>query len=233
MTGITVITPTRDRPQAFALCRQWMAAQELAEPFQWIVVDDGDVPIQEGPFEHLRRPPSGARNTLPDNLIEALARARGDRIVIVEDDDFYAPGYLALMAEHLRKDWAAGEVRARYYNVKSRRWHVGPDPSFASLCRTGFRREAADLVRKSAEETKRAGDVSVDIRFWAAVKRAALPFALFEQPKLTVSIKGLPGRAGLGKNHAADIFPHKDPEGLVLKTWVGEAPFSEYARIFP
>jgi hypothetical protein len=87
------------------------------------------------------------------------------------------------------------------------------------------------LARKAAEETKRAGDVSIDVRFWAEVKQAGVPFCLFDQPKLTVSIKGLPGRAGLGKNHAPDIFPNKDPEGLILKSWVGDGPFSEYLKV--
>lgn len=232
MTGLTVITPTRDRPQAFALCRRWMASQKAAGPIQWIVVDDGDTPVEPGPFEHVRREPSGVRNTLPENLIAALDRAREDRIVIMEDDDFYAPGYLAMIGGRLEREWAAGEVKARLYNVKSRRWHTDANPSFASLCRTGFRKEAMPLVRGAAIETRRAGDVSIDVRFWKAVRATGQPCGLFEQPKLTVGIKGLPGRAGLGKNHAPDVFPHKDPEGAILRNWVGETAYAEYRRVF-
>lgn len=231
MPDVTVITPTRDRPLAFSLCRRWMATQDFGGTVQWIVVDDGDVPVEPGPFEYLRRRPSSCQNTLPDNLTEALDHSTGSRVLIFEDDDFYAPNYISTMVSRPRKELAFGEVKPRYYNVRSRRWHLGPSAGFSSLCRTGFRAEMITLARKAAEETKRAGDVSIDVRFWAEVKQAGVPFCLFDQPKLTVSIKGLPGRAGLGKNHALDIFPNKDPEGLILKSWVGDGPFSEYSKV--
>jgi glycosyl transferase family 2 len=231
MTSMTVITPTRDRPEAFSLCCRWMGRQGFKESLQWIVVDDGNIPVPRGPFEHLRRRPSERKNTLPDNLIAALSRAKGERILIIEDDDYYAPGYLTMMSSRLKREWASGEIRARYYNVQSRRWNIGKGAPFASLCRTGFRKEAIKFVLKAAEETKAAGDVSVDKRFWSEIMNKGVSFSLFERPKLTVSIKGLPGRGGLGGNHAPEIFPNKDPEGSVLKGWVGSGPFSEYSKI--
>jgi glycosyltransferase involved in cell wall biosynthesis len=233
MEDLTVITPTRDRPAAFSLCRRWMASQTFRGSIQWIVVDDGDIPIDSARLsDYIRRPPSVQRNTLPGNLKEAILRTKSDRIVFVEDDDYYAPGYLAMMAERLKKECVLGEIAGRYYNVKMRRPHTGSETSFSSLCRTGFRKEATQLILKAVEETERAGDVSVDKRFWALAKNANIRCGLFREPKMMVSIKGLPGRAGLGQNHADSTFPRRDPKGIVLEGWIGKEPASHYWSLF-
>ena len=41
MEPFAVITPTGDRPEAFALCVKWMKSQDLS-PHVWVVVDDGE-----------------------------------------------------------------------------------------------------------------------------------------------------------------------------------------------
>lgn len=226
---VSVITPTRDRPKAFRICRGLMSRQSIRGAIQWIVVDDGDIPIEDpGDCHYLRRPPSREKNTLPLNLLLAAPEARGNHILIMEDDDFYPPDYCESMSMRLRKADACGEIVARYYNVKSRRWNIGGDPSFSSLCRLGFRKEKLGHLIGSAIETKRAGDVSVDKRFWERIKQDTKNIDLFREPKLSVSIKGLPGRPGLGRNHADDIFPNVDPQARVLENWVGK----EYADIY-
>ena len=54
---ITLITPTGDRPLAFALCQNWMRKQTVL-PFQWVVVDDGKIPMKPYvPMEYVRRKP--------------------------------------------------------------------------------------------------------------------------------------------------------------------------------
>ena len=46
---IQLLTPTGMRPEAFALCERWMAAQTYDGPCTWFVVDDGAVPLKLTP----------------------------------------------------------------------------------------------------------------------------------------------------------------------------------------
>lgn len=72
--GITVITCTGDRPETFELIKKWMKAQTIT-PAQWIVVDDGKIPIKvTREFEYYRRIPkeSDYLHTLCLNLLTAL-----------------------------------------------------------------------------------------------------------------------------------------------------------------
>ena len=40
-SGVTLITPTGYRPEAFGLCIEYVWRQTYNGPLQWIVVDDG------------------------------------------------------------------------------------------------------------------------------------------------------------------------------------------------
>ena len=94
---ISVITPTCDRAVAIALAERFMAWQTLL-PDEWIIVDGGQTPASctMGQIHlHEARPP-GAAN-FAHNLLNGLARARGDLIVFWEDDDWYSRGHLQTM----------------------------------------------------------------------------------------------------------------------------------------
>lgn len=97
---LSVIVPTRDRPQALAGLLESLAAQDLEpERFEVLVVDDGSLqPAAEGvqpdafPFalRLLRQAPAGpgaARN-------RALAEARGEVVLFLNDDAVPAEGAL-------------------------------------------------------------------------------------------------------------------------------------------
>ena len=49
---------------------------------------------------------------------EALSRIEGDYILILEDDDYYAPTYIEEMVKLLSQADIVGEVNAKYYNLK-------------------------------------------------------------------------------------------------------------------
>ncbi|NOX54094.1 MAG: glycosyltransferase family 2 protein [Planctomycetes bacterium] len=58
------------------------------------------------------------------NLLAALQRVRHDKVVFVEDDDWYAPEYLAQMVRWLDQTDLVGETGARYYHLPTRRHHL-------------------------------------------------------------------------------------------------------------
>lgn len=223
---ITVITPTRDRPEAFRLCEKWMSRQRLIMDVQWIVVDDGDTPVRcRTGQEYLRLLPTSRINTLTSNLEKALKQARGRKLIIVEDDDWYPTNYLDEISQRLDSHDMCGEIRARYYNVREARWGVGTNTAHASLCRTGIRAGMIEDLKSAVEETARAGDVFVDLRLWGAMagwETRPSRKALFDEPKMCVSMKAMPGRGGLGKSHRPSGLLNEDRDGAVLRSWVGK-----------
>ena len=127
---LTLLTATGARPAAWALCERWMARQDYAGPIRWIIVDDGPEP-QPVTFQRkgwqlvlVRPSPHWApgQNTQARNLLKGLAAVGPDeRLVIIEDDDWYAPDWLTTVAAELEHAELVGEHRARYYNVEQRR----------------------------------------------------------------------------------------------------------------
>jgi hypothetical protein len=110
---LTVITPTGDRPQAFALCCKYMLRQTLpAGEFFWVIVNDGreELIFPDDFFATYlgmrtiiigikHHQPAGV-HTLNSNLSIALeSRLLPQGIfAIVEDDDWYHPRYLERIA---------------------------------------------------------------------------------------------------------------------------------------
>src|SRR5690349_25080988 len=102
MPAITILTPSRGRPDAFAVLDS-VAGPMLKTAREWLVVCDGgaDSYIFDA-FRHrviYRDAEHDTGHSLCHNLLAGLAAARGDIIAIVEDDDFLAPSYFpALLA---------------------------------------------------------------------------------------------------------------------------------------
>ena len=148
---VTLITPTGDRIEAFELCRRWMSLQTKGQ-FQWIVVDDGYTPLPDylqAGTEYVRREPKeGENHTLPLNLKLAVSLIKGNKILIIEDDDYYGPDYIAIMSEWLDKFQLVGECCARYYHVPTMRYRRIGYSQHASLSQTGFRAELINIFHR-------------------------------------------------------------------------------------
>jgi hypothetical protein len=221
---VTAITPTGDRPLAFALCQRWMA-QQTKPPDQWIVVDDGRKPCEWETkpvnVEYVRREPGADRGpTLGVNLWAALKRIAHEGIVIIEDDEYYAPGYVAQMASWLSRHEVIGIGRSRYYHLPTGGYLAHGNMRHASLAETAFRRTFLSLFT-----TLLAGETQsfLDTRLWGAViqdRHRANIFVDSEDHPLYLGIKGLPGRAGIGMGHNGARYPHYDETREVLRRWV-------------
>lgn len=223
---ITIITPTGDRLEAFKLCIQWMENQYL--PYdQWIIVDDGHEPIPKewlagnDRIDYIRRSPMpGELHTLTLNMEIAVHFVRGDKIFIIEDDDYYGPKYLETYSRHLDDYDIVGEMGARYYNLPMMKFRRIGNGAHASLCQTAFRRAA---LQKFCDCIP--GDPYIDARFW----RSANGFSKYlindtqDVIRLHCGMKGLLGRKGIGTGHdpnASYYIPDWNIDMLVK--WVGE-----------
>lgn len=264
--GLSLVTPTRDRPEAFELCIHWMSRQTYRDPIQWIIVDDGDHPVdpnllvvarswKDWTIDYIRRAPTSDPCTLQDNLLAALEVVRSDKLLIIEDDEFYSPLYLEEMAWRLEVANLVGECNARYYNVRERRWEIQPNITHACLCRTGLKRPIYDLFLESIRSSKRDKDVYVDIRLWALPPAPRVPILVLRKPKfgalgellpepppptvptlppvpqalrtlfsnrgISIGIKGMPGRGGLGAGHRNKSLSERDSSWAKLIEWIG------------
>lgn len=233
MSGLTLITPTGGRPEAFMVCQAYMAQQSYKGDVQWIVVDDCE---EESPYqapahwELLRLRPQPfwhpGENTQCRNMLLALEQVRHDKILIIEDDDYYHPRYLELMSARLQEASLVGEKHALYYNVAWRCYHHCCNESHASLCQTGFTRKMLPEVLRYCQQ----GIKFIDIELFRTLEKRCL----YPHTGYCIGIKGLPGRKGIGIGHSNKGGTTWAPDRNLrnLRKWIGTDANLYYARYF-
>jgi hypothetical protein len=228
MEKFTIITATGDRPEAFALCYQYVMRQTVL-PQEWIIIDDGVLDkLHVPPFSAemkvtyiLRyRKQSDPQHTLPVQMIEALQHVNTNYILIVEDDDWYRVDYCERMMKMFDEHPDAqliGQGQAVYYHIPLRKCFQMVNVDRASFCQTGFRSSLIPQVHKACQ---RADDPFIDLRLWRGTKEK---FLLLNKPPMCVGIKGLPGRANLRTIGHKGTHPgfKPDPDGSKLKSLIG------------
>lgn len=164
------------------------------------------------------------KRALETNLI------KGDALVIWEDDDFYAPDYLAWTTQMLAKWDLTGECGNLYYNVKHRWWFEHHNRYHASLCATSMRRS---VFPQLLAECNFSLDPFIDSRLW---ENCRLP--KFAQPPVqgqrrrTIGIKAMPGPKGYGSGHdRTSGWAQQDPDMKTLRVLIG-ADADAYAEFY-
>lgn len=213
---LTLLIATGCRPEAWRISETLLARQTYDGPARLVIVDDGPqaqpVPLWRAGWvvEVVRPQPywEPGQNTQARNLAAGLAVIPDDaRVAVWEDDDYYAPGYLADVARWLERDVLVGESHARYYNVATGRGKAMHNTRHASLCSTAFRDEGLAAFRRAVAQ----GSKFIDMKLWRSC-----PGRLY-RTRHVVGIKGMPGRGGIGCGHA-------DNFGMLmnLADWIGE-----------
>lgn len=220
---LKLLTATGCRQEAWAICEKLMLAQTYTGPVRWIIVDDGKEaqPVtfaREGwQLEVVRREPfwKPGQNTQALNLVAGLARVKPyDRLVILEDDDHYAPDWIETINAALDGADLAGENMARYYNVATSTGRQLNNANHASLCSTGVKGMALEMLRRECKP----GVQFIDVNLWRNFKGTK---HLFSGGRVT-GIKGMPGRGGIGMGHKPDFHGIKDTDGALLREWIGQ-----------
>lgn len=224
--GVTLITPTGYRPEAFDLCKEYVWRQTYNGPLQWIIVDDGLPPMPFNPeiFEvrgteitQIFPMPSWVpgQNTLARNLLAAIPAVKYDKIFFIEDDDWYAPDYLANQLAHMGDAPIVGETHAIYYNVERQLFVKLSNTAHASMCQTGINASVLPVLAKVCEVPR-----GMDMQLWDALR----PLGVLYESHRCIGIKALPGRVGLGMGHrsVAQVGWAYDGEWRYLKSLIGD-----------
>lgn len=225
---LAILTPTGDRPEAFALCQRWMKRQ-TRKPDMWFVTDDGAETTSADEQCYVLRLPvwdkpgtSQHRNMLA--LLEIAEESDADAFAVIEDDDVYLLHYLERTEQHLRTHELVGEVPARYYNVRTRHWRIFQNTYHASLCQTAFRRSMIQPLRDVI-----ASGQWIDMTFWPKYLSRGLLWDGYN----CVGIKGMPGRGGVSNAHRETArWGHYDPNLEKLREWIGRdaGVYAEYVE---
>lgn len=224
---ISAITCTGFRPQAFELCADYMRRQTYKEEVQWIVVDDSPNPKSLAP--HFSKLPPNIKpelyagpevwkpgtNTHAGNMLEALEHVKGDKILFIEDDDWYCPFYIQQMSNYLNFTDICGEGNSFYYHLKAG-WKRMQNYTHASLASTGITK---DLLPQFTAAVK-SGNKFFDAEIWKFAHQGGKKCAIFTDLKYSVGIKGMPGRPGIGIGHKIDGYL-PDPQYGILRKWFG------------
>lgn len=183
-----------------------MERQTYRGSVQWLVVDDGKEPIKcTLGQEYIRREPqdSDPAHTLPLNLSIALPRIKADRVIFIEDDDWYSPKYLATTMARLDEFdpglMALGYNEIYYYWVDRRYQRKQWGRAFSSLSSTALWQKGIDLLDYSI---KHCNGPWVDCTMWMFILNKCNAGKLIHNDDgLILGFKGLPGKRG--------AFPHK------------------------
>lgn len=197
---ITLITPTGARPEAFARCEQYIKRQTYKGRIQWIVIDDclPATPTTMGQ-KYIRGPIdwNPNLNTQRYNMDEALKHVEGDAIFVIEDDDYYAPNYLEVLLNFLQYTEIVGLGNTYYYSVLSPGFKMMKNYGHASLCQTAVRKSQLQLLYQAVH----SGEKYFDISLWKQVQEKEIPMIIYSNSAISVGMKGLPGRGGIGAGH--------------------------------
>lgn len=222
---VQLLTATGARPEAWALCERWMTRQTYAGPVRWIIVDDGHeaqpIRFARNGWELVVIRPwprwEPGQNTQSRNLLAGVAAVDMDvQLAVIEDDDWYAPDYLAWIHEQFttHKAHLVGESFSRYYHVGRRVGRQLDNRRHASLCSTAMCGAGTQIFKRVAARRAKF----IDLELW----RSFHGTRRLVRGVRVCGIKGLPGRGGIGAGHRDDFHGNADPRGELLRSWIGD-----------
>lgn len=204
---VSIITPTKGRPEALELCKHYVQRQDYQGEIQHIIEEGG---------------------TLTENLLKAMPKVEGDIVFIFEDDDHYRSDWIAEGWWHLRISGndIVGQCSARYYHLPTQGYReLFPDETVSSLSCTAFDVSALGLLQARCETGK---EESVDLDFWKAAMGEGLNSYLFFTHYVH-GMKGLPGTPNMGSGGRPGFcHEHDDERSSKLREWVGDADAEVY-----
>jgi hypothetical protein len=114
-----------------------------------------------------------------------------------------------------------GERNTIYYNVHYRRFITNPNTVHASLFQTAFKYDVIPILSNCLPNK------FIDCVLWKMVTNKYL----FYENDLSVGIKGMPGRGGIGAGHGNNMNMRDDRSLNYLRMLIGE-DYKYYERFY-
>lgn len=208
MASITCITATCPGRESFlARCRSYVDRFTL-KPEAHIVVSSDD---------------------FRKNLKDALSQVKTELVAFIEDDDWYAPGYLKDMATRLTYSRRAliGYDPTMYYHIVHKGYTILPHRNRASLFATVGISSIVVLAYDRIYEKTGGKNFAVDINLWSSLADVAVTTV----GHLAIGIKhGLTKTEGRGHYYPKNYWA-KDEDSSYLKQLIGEEDANAYSDI--
>jgi len=229
--SISIVTTTRGRPGCFALLERWVARQTV-QPVQWLVVGEDHQGYRFTMGQEIIKRKS-KKDTLPsicENWLAAIPHLKGDRILVMEDDDYYHEEYIATLAPLLDDARLAGVKGDLYYKLPIRKYQMMGNQQHASLAATVFTSEMIPFI----ERCRLHKSVYIDCYLWSEgtadnADWRLIPNKAKDGRALHVGMKMMPGANGLGMGH--QDTGASDKSLAMLTTWIGAADTRLYRSI--
>lgn len=238
---IDIITPSGDRPIQFSLCVEWMRNQNFQEKVNWIIADDGEYGYYETPTMpknwnviHIKiQNRKLKRSSQPENILAALEHIQSDKIIMIEDDDYYHKDWLYLCSSTLDRCDIFGRDNLIQYNLRNRTYW---DKSYIlkrtnAMAQTSFNSSLVERLKDFAIRHKEDFDPLLDHHIWTSVPESKKIFMPKGKIEYVVGIKGLPGRSGMSVKHNK-LLPIEDKNLDVFFEVLGEDVGNIYLRKF-
>lgn len=245
---VYIVTATGHRPYSFTLCIKWVE-RWAAQYRDWYVVSDS-----EDTWDALKNvrhtkvvaspPLKKEPNSFRTNMLALLnAVPRDGIVVLIEDDDYYPTDYVSNILANLSKreylpDLFGFPVIPVYHTgLRLYRISKGHERAILTcyLSQTVLgTAKAIDYAINTLLEM-RPGEIDLDVRLWSAeslLKVLPVPLPVIDIKELasgSVSIKGLPGRRGLGIGHNLRSSYNKKRADI---HWVKELLGNDYAYYY-
>ena len=150
MVTVSVLTSTANRARFMPrLIEMYKAQLYPHEDMEWIILDDGEESVEEFFTElclpNIRYIRSEVRQTMGTKLNRLIYQARGDIMIVMDDDDYYPPERVAsAVAAFAGNPWCevAGTSEVYMYSTDTRRvYRAGPyHKKHALNCTLAWRR---------------------------------------------------------------------------------------------
>lgn len=182
MSNTLLVTCTSGRPAVMPILTKWMEAQ-TTDNFDWLIVsDDWDNYKFPKIAKVIKR--DNSEDTLPSlnhNMLAALdyldKETKYEKILFIEDDDYYHSDYVKQLLTLLNKSDLVGFNEDAYYYVIARKAKMWHNQNLASLAATGLNRSVLPWLRECCS----LGDVFIDKTMWTGQTVTVLQ----QQPSLT------------------------------------------------
>lgn len=193
---IGVLTPHRQGREMFDWSMRRMVERQTRPPDEYVIVDY--------PSEDMSKPDLADRI---DRGVEQLKSC--DRIYIMEDDDYYAPTYIA----RRQRLWVdAYDMTALswmyYYHIGRPGWHKSPSHAFCGLCTFAFR---PGLWLRCRDAVRASGAVSIDRPWWTHIyQKQAGTLTRVAQPDIMLALKHGLGECVMDSHRPENTMYTKD-----------------------